>query len=147
MTELYEASQRVVTELNQTIKNAAGIYDIGKYEVISGLELLGRAGTAVNVKDNITYFGLVSLEAQACGKPVIAYKMGGLGETVINAKTGILFYPQTSSALIKAIKSFKPEDFKPKDCCLNVQKFSEDIFIKKFKKFVEGKWKKHQKTI
>ena len=78
--------------------------------------------------------GLVSLEAQACGKPVIAYKIGGLGETVIAGKTGILFYPQTSATLIKAIKNFKPENFKPKDCRLNAQKFSEQIFIKKFKK-------------
>ena len=77
----------------------------------------------------------------------IAYKIGGLGETVINNKTGILFYPQTSKALIRAIKSFKSENFKAKDCCLNAQKFSEKIFIKKFKNFVEAKWEKYLKTI
>lgn len=90
-------------------------------------------------------FGLVSLEAQACGKPVIAYKIGGVGETVIGNRTGILFSPQTSEALIKAVKNFKLENFNSQDCHQNAEKFSEKIFAKKFKNFVEEKWQKHQK--
>ena len=86
-------------------------------------------------------FGLVSLETQACGKPVIAYKIGGVGETVIKNKTGILFFPQTSEALIKAVKNFKPENFKSKDCYQNAEKFSQKIFEKKFKNLVEARQK------
>jgi glycosyltransferase involved in cell wall biosynthesis len=85
--------------------------------------------------------GLVSLEAQACGKPVIAYKMGGVSETVVNDKTGLLFNSQTVAGVIQAVKNFKPEKFKPKDCCQQAEKFSQAIFIKKFKNFVEA----HQK--
>ena len=90
-------------------------------------------------------FGLVSLEAQACGKPVIAYKIGGIGETIIRNKTGILFSPQTSEALIKAVRLFKPENFKSQDCYQNAEKFGQKIFYKKFKNLVEERWKKHQK--
>ncbi len=91
--------------------------------------------------------GLVSLEAQACGKPVIAYKMGGVGETVIDGKTGILFYPQTSQALIKAVKNFKAENFETKEIRQNALKYSEKIFCQKFKAKVEDLWLKHQKLI
>ena len=90
-------------------------------------------------------FGLVSLEAQACGKPVIAYKIGGVGETVIGNRTGVLFSLQTPEALIKAVKNFKPENFKSQDCYQNAEKFSQKIFEKKFKNLVEEKWQKHQK--
>ena len=36
-------------------------------------------------------FGIAPVEAQSCGTPVIAYNLGGLSETVIDGKTGILF--------------------------------------------------------
>lgn len=91
--------------------------------------------------------GLVSLEAQACGRPVIAYKIGGVGETIIKGETGMFFYPQTSKALIKAIKSFKAEKFKSEDCYNNAKSFSQKKFKIKFKSFVEEQWKKHLKLI
>jgi len=93
-------------------------------------------------------FGLVPLEAQACGKPVIAYRGGGALETVIESKTGEFFEKQTSESLEVAVKSFKPEKFKPEDCRRNAERFSQEIFKKKFKEFVEKEWqKKKQRTI
>lgn len=91
--------------------------------------------------------GLVSLEAQACGKPVIAYKIGGVRETIVEGKTGMIFYPQTSRALIKAIKAFRPEKFKPEACWNNAKRFSKKRFVNKFKSFVEEKWQQHQKRL
>lgn len=92
-------------------------------------------------------FGIAVLEAQACGKPVIGYKMGGVAETVIDGKTGVLFYPQTVEALIKAVKSFKARNFEAEACCKNAQKFSKKNFINKFKLLVEAKWQKYQKRL
>lgn len=51
-------------------------------------------------------FGLVPVEAQSCGTPVIAYGIGGAKETVIDGKTGILFYKQDEQQLKLAIKKF-----------------------------------------
>lgn len=82
-------------------------------------------------------FGLVPLEAQACGKPVIAFKSGGALETVIDKKTGTFFYPQTSEALSKKLKEFKESDYRMEDCRQNAEKFSQTIFKKNFKNWVE----------
>ena len=66
-------------------------------------------------------FGIVPLEAQACGRPVIAYEKGGVLETVIpvtaNAEsggspTGIFFSEQTPEDLIKAVELYQ-KDAKP----------------------------------
>lgn len=91
--------------------------------------------------------GLVALEAQACGRPVIGYKKGGVEETVIEGKTGLLFSPQTSEALIKAIGRFKKQKFDRRNCRENALKFKEENFLKKFKFLVEDRWRQYQKTI
>ena len=61
-------------------------------------------------------FGIVPLEAQACGTPVIAYGRGGATETVIEGRpgTGLFFRPQTADALARAIRRFESE---PGSCC------------------------------
>ncbi len=92
-------------------------------------------------------FGLTSLEAQAMGKPVIAYKEGGLLETIQEGKTGLFFYPHTKEALKKTLEEFKLKTFRADDCCKNIRKFNKSIFKKKFKSFVEDKWNQHQTMI
>lgn len=52
-------------------------------------------------------FGITILEAQSCGRPVIAYRAGGAEETVEDSKTGIFFPEQTEGALIEAVKRFE----------------------------------------
>lgn len=82
-------------------------------------------------------FGLVPLEAQSFGKPVIAYKSGGALETLIPGKTGEFFHPQTAEALIMVLKKFNKLHYKEKDCRKNAQKFNKEKFKKEIKKLVE----------
>ena len=89
-------------------------------------------------------FGLTPLEAQACGKPVIAYNEGGLTETVINNKTGIFFKYQTVKSLVRAIKKFKSNNFSKDNCQKNAQKFSNIKFMLNFKKEIDLLWQNHQ---
>lgn len=87
-------------------------------------------------------FGLVPLEAQSCGRPVIAFKSGGALETVIDKKTGLFFEPQAENGLIKALKKFEKINFSPKACRVNALNFRKKRFANKIKKLVEKKWQK-----
>lgn len=86
-------------------------------------------------------FGLVPLEAQACGKPVLSFRGGGALETVIEGQTGEFFSPQKPAALIKLIKKFNPKKYSPQACRQNAARFSQKIFINRFKKETEKLWK------
>lgn len=81
-------------------------------------------------------FGLTSLEAQALGKPVIAFKSGGSLETVIDGETGLFFDSQSVEGLVEAIKKFERIKIDPKKCIENAKKFSKENFIKNFKQTV-----------
>jgi glycosyltransferase involved in cell wall biosynthesis len=52
-------------------------------------------------------FGIVPVEAQAAGVPVIAYGVGGAAESVADGRTGVLFGEQTSAGLAAAIERFE----------------------------------------
>ncbi|MCK4306876.1 glycosyltransferase [candidate division WOR-3 bacterium] len=88
-------------------------------------------------------FGIVPVEAQACGTPVIAFKGGGAVETVIEGKTGYFFYPQTKEALIEVIKKFDHSCFKSEILREHAIKFSKEEFKRKLKDFVIQKYKAH----
>jgi len=49
-------------------------------------------------------FGIAAVEAQSCGKPVIAFSIGGVKEIIANLKTGVLFNEQSTSSLKDAIE-------------------------------------------
>jgi len=84
-------------------------------------------------------FGLVSIEAQFFGCPVITYKKGGVSETVKNNKTGIFFDLQTEQSLRRAIESFIKIKYNLKNQVKkyyigNLERFSKKNFIEKFMK-------------
>lgn len=85
-------------------------------------------------------FGIVPVEAQACGTPVIAFGRGGVTETVIPGKTG-LFYPEQSlDALILAVEKFEHHAWDPIFIRKHAETFSRDAFRKAFRHEVETGW-------
>lgn len=85
-------------------------------------------------------FGIIPVEAQACGTPVIAFGKGGALETVIDGKTGILFHEQSEQAIQGAIKKFESEFiFSPLNIRQHAESFSTERFNAQFKAFVEEK--------
>ncbi len=84
-------------------------------------------------------FGIVPVEAQACGTPVIAYGKGGALETVKENITGVFFDEQTVDSLIKAIGTFEQKEFDP--CVIRAwaQKFSTERFANELKAFINNK--------
>jgi len=78
-------------------------------------------------------FGLVPLEAQSCGKPVIAYQKGGALETVVQGITGEFFASQTENCLIQSLNKFDARKYLSKNCRKNSLRFSKGSFLKVFK--------------
>jgi glycosyltransferase involved in cell wall biosynthesis len=87
-------------------------------------------------------FGIVTIEAQACGTPVIAYGRGGSLETVIEGKTGLFFEEQKPSSVIDAVRQFEQTSraFSPEEARSNAERFSKERFQSEVQAFVEQKW-------
>lgn len=87
-------------------------------------------------------FGIVPIEAQACGTPVIAYGKGGVAETVrgldTSRPTGIFFQEQSAGAICEAIQTFEAmsSELNLSECRKNALRFSKDKFKANFTKFV-----------
>lgn len=77
-------------------------------------------------------FGLVPIEAQALGTPVIAFGKGGALETVVHLKTGYLFTDQTEASLTSAVKEFERLTFKTMDLTANANRFRFSTFSREF---------------
>ena len=102
---------------------------------------LGRARAYVFA--GIEDFGITAVEAQAAGAPVIAYREGGLAETVLGPEharpTGLFFAEQTVDAVIAAVNRFEQEEARitAENCVSNAARFSEARFRREFGTFVE----------
>jgi len=81
-------------------------------------------------------YGLVPLEAQASGRPVIVYGAGGVLETVIEDLTGVFFREQTVEQLIEAIQKFEKMQFNPQAIRQAVQRFDVEHFKSELREFV-----------
>lgn len=94
-------------------------------------------------------FGMIPIEAQSCGTPVIAYGHGGSLETVNGGKTGLFFNEQTPEAIVEAVNRFEAmgsHPFAPADCRKWAEGFSEERFKREIKEFVEEKYEEFKKN-
>ncbi|MFH1899509.1 MAG: glycosyltransferase [Patescibacteria group bacterium] len=82
-------------------------------------------------------FGIVPLEVMACGKPVIAYKAGGVLESIFEGMTGEFFDQQSSDCLANVLSSFDTKKYSPADCKERAKSFSQSFFQKEIKRLVK----------
>lgn len=123
-------------QLNELIKQAkSNIQFLGrvserlKLHVLSGAKALIVAGE----ED----FGLTPLEAQALGKPVIAFDQGGTRETIVAQKTGVFFEQQTVASLKKVLLEFDQLKIEPESCIKQANRFSKQRFQRQFRNLLK----------
>jgi glycosyltransferase involved in cell wall biosynthesis len=92
-------------------------------------------------------FGINSLEAQACGIPVIAYGRGGALETIIQEETGLFFQEMTTESLQGALDKFQGIAFNKSTIRANALAFSRDVFKDRTLKLFRKKWDRFQSEI
>ncbi|WP_242120115.1 glycosyltransferase family 4 protein [Aestuariivivens sediminicola] len=91
-------------------------------------------------------FGIIPVEAQACGTPVIAFGKGGVRETVVPGISGIFFNEQTPEALINSVKDFETMNFDYIEIRNHSLSFSKERFEREIKDYVEKKYDDFVKT-
>jgi len=100
----------------------------------TGEELRGLyAGAKALLFPGLEDFGIVPVEAQAAGCPVIAYGAGGALETVVEGRTGIFFKEQTVESLCAAVEELESHEFTADACRENARRFAKSVFIDKMK--------------
>lgn len=86
-------------------------------------------------------FGMIPVEAQACGAPVIAFRKGGVLETVIENKTGVFFNEQSVASIIEAVRKMEQdyEKFSFEEISRHASAFSTEHFLENFSSFIQSK--------
>lgn len=77
-------------------------------------------------------FGIVPVEAQACGKPVIAFGQGGCVETILPGRTGVFFHEQSEQAVVAAMHTLDAIKFDPQVARQNSLRFARARFEQDF---------------
>ena len=83
-------------------------------------------------------FGIVPVEAQACGAPVVAFREGGALETVIQGETGVFFDEQSALSLKQAVIEARTIRWDSALIRKNAERFGEDRFRREFKEFLDN---------
>ncbi|WP_394155130.1 glycosyltransferase [Loktanella salsilacus] len=91
-------------------------------------------------------FGIVPVEAMACGTPVLAYGRGGALDSVVSGQTGLFFYEQTVASLQSIIGDFEArrDDFDPARIARHAQGFGADRFRAALQAQIDGARRRHR---
>ena len=122
----------------ETLKKIAGsnveflgeISDEQKWDLLSK----GRAFIFASADED---FGIVPVEAMGAGIPVIAYRSGGVMESVIEGQTGMFFDKPDAASLMETLVEFEKKKFSALKCRAQAEKFSKQIFKNKILKIVD----------
>jgi len=96
--------------------------------------------SAAALLPGIEDFGLVPVEAQACGCPVVALSEGGAAETVVDGQTGVLVDDRSTDAFAAGIARSRTVAFEPDRLRQHAQTFSRDRFLTEFQHVVDAAW-------
>lgn len=107
-------------------------------------DLLGKAKAFLFAA--LEDFGILPVESQAAGTPVIAFGRGGALETVLEGKTGLFFMEQNSKSVVQAIKFFEKKTFDYEIIRHHAMCFNRKRFHKEYQSFVLKKWEQFSES-
>ncbi len=81
-------------------------------------------------------FGIAPLEANASGRPVIAYAGGGALDTVVDGRTGVLFKEQQVECLIEAVRRAEATAWDSRELRTHAKRFDSTVFRDQMRQFV-----------
>ncbi|HDQ72941.1 MAG TPA: glycosyltransferase family 4 protein [Chloroflexi bacterium] len=82
-------------------------------------------------------FCISPVQAQAAGRPVIAYRAGGALDTVVEGETGVFFHEMTPEALASAVAGFDVDGVDPRACVRNAMRFDASVFKQALSRYIE----------
>lgn len=115
-----------------TVEFVGEISDEKKWELMQGAKAFLFASEDED-------FGMVPVEAMSVGTPVIAYRSGGVQESVIEGKTGLFFEGLNPESLAQAIKDFEKMKISSKECYVQASRFAKDKFKEQISTLVKKK--------
>lgn len=92
-------------------------------------------------------FGITPVQAQAAGRPVIAYGAGGALDTVIPGVTGEHFGQLTVESLMAVMANFDAERYNPAQVQSHAAKFDKAVFAEQLRSYIEQSWNQFRDTI
>jgi glycosyltransferase involved in cell wall biosynthesis len=120
----------------QTLQKIAGpsIEFLGK---VSDDELVGlMANAKAYIMPGIEDFGIAPVEANACGRPVVAFAGGGALDSQIEGKTAVFFYEPTTESLMEALQKMEGMEFDPRIIRHHAEKFDAENFKYKMQDYI-----------
>ena len=140
------------TRLNLPLKVGGTGRDIERLKSIAGstVEFLGFvpdddlpelfARCKAFVFPGLEDFGITPVQAQAAGRPVIAFAGGGALDTVIPSQTGVLFKEQRVECVMETLQNFDADAYDPALIRQHALQFDSHIFEQKIRDFVDRAW-------
>jgi glycosyltransferase involved in cell wall biosynthesis len=122
---------------HERLKNIAGSTITFKTNVSDQDMVTFIARAEAFIFPNEEDFGIVSVEAQAAGVPVIAYRAGGALDTVVEGVTGEFFDKQTPECLAEVLKKFNYKLYNRTSIIENAKRFSNEAFATRIQEILK----------
>ncbi len=144
---------QAATELGLKLKIAGAGRDRERLQALAGanIEFLGFVPEAelprllarckALIFPGLEDFGIAPVQAQAAGRPVIAFGAGGALDTVVPGVTGEHFPEMTIDSLKEVWRNFDERAYNPQEIRRHARKFDTSLFVKRINAFVEQAWR------
>lgn len=109
---------------------------LGEISEIEKIKLMSHAKAFIFSAEDED-FGITPVEAMSLGTPVVAFKSGGVKESVIENKTGIFFEKADSNSLAIAVKRLEKVKISSEDCVKQANNFSKEKFDREIQKLIK----------